>query len=337
MTSKALAVLTAIAAVVVMLASAPGPVLAQPVANIALPAPAPAKQLYPGCNNIALSFPDATPSATVLQAVTPGGAVDTMWRHSAALNKFEGYSAQFPQASDLLTVNFMDAVWLCMVDNLAAVQPPPAVVLPPPVLPVCNAPAVASFAANPSTITAGQATTLGWVAVTEADTLTIDNGVGQVTAPVVVTPAATTTYTLTATGCGGTTTYQTTVTVNAAPGPNANLEPTDLWIDWNDPNFPMYLTITNQYSENRSDFTAGIVCTLEMYPKGQSTNPGAQQGKVTMDLGQVSLSVGWGFSTEVYTQFSNFDLMNHDYVVYCTITPIDFTDAFWNSYLETFI
>ena len=336
MTSKALAVLTAIASVVVMLASTSGPILAQPVASIALPAPAAAKQLYPGCNNIALSFPDATPSATVLQAVTPGGAVDTMWRHSAALNKFEGYSAQFPQASDLLTVNFMDAVWLCMVDDLAAIQPPPAVVLPPPVLTVCNPPTVAAFAANPGTVTAGQATTLSWGAVTDTDTITIDQGIGPMSAApgsVLVSPLVTTTYTLTATGCGGTTTYQTTVTVNPAPGQSANLEPTDLWIDWNDPSHPVWLTITNQYSENRSDFTIGVVCTMERYhPKGQTNVPPV--ATQVMDLGQIPVTVGWGQTTDVNTGFSSFDLVNNTYIVYCTITPVDFTDPSWNSRLE---
>jgi hypothetical protein len=103
--------------------SAAPPVQAQPVATINLPAPGAAKQLYSGCNNVAVTFPDGTTSATVLQAVNPAGAVDTMWRHSAALNAFEGYSAQFPQASDLLTVNFMDAVWLCMAEGLSAIGP----------------------------------------------------------------------------------------------------------------------------------------------------------------------------------------------------------------------
>jgi len=330
--------MTVLATVVTLLASFHSLALAQPVASIALPAPAPARQLYPGCNNIGLSFPDGTPSATVIQAVTPGGTVDTMWRHSAAQNRFEGYSAQFPQASDLLTVNFMDAVWLCMAEGLAAVQPPTAVVLPPPVLQVCNAPAVASFAANPSTIAAGQATTLGWGAVTDADTLTIDQGIGPVTGPVLVSPLVTTTYTLTATGCGGTTTSQVTVTVNPAgpaPGQAANLEPTDLWIDWNDPNYPMWVTITNQYSENRSNFTVGVVCTLDAYhPKGQTNVPPV--GTLVMDLGQISVTVGWGQTTNVNTQFSSFDLVNYTYIVRCSITPVDFTDPSWNSHWEKF-
>lgn len=101
---------------------------AQPVAGIALPSPRGTVQLYPGCNNIALSFPDGTSSETVVQAVTPPGVVQTMWRHNAALNNFEGFSPAAPQASDLLTVNLWDAVWLCVAgaSALGPSAPPPA-------------------------------------------------------------------------------------------------------------------------------------------------------------------------------------------------------------------
>jgi len=110
-------------------------VRAQPVASIALPPPRGTVQLYPGCNNIALSFPDGTASQTVVQAVTPAGAVLAMWRHNAALSKFEGFSPAAPQASDLLTVNLWDAVWLCVGGT-----PPPAATtatpLPTPLPPI---------------------------------------------------------------------------------------------------------------------------------------------------------------------------------------------------------
>jgi len=90
--------LVAVAAVVVALLAAHGSaVRAQPVASIALPDPGGTKQLYPGCNNIGLTFPDGTPSETVVQAVTPAGTVQAMWRHDAALNKFEGFSPAAPR------------------------------------------------------------------------------------------------------------------------------------------------------------------------------------------------------------------------------------------------
>ena len=102
-----------LALLVTLLALGGSPVRAQPVASIALPPPRGTVQLYSGCNNIALSFPDGTDSQTVVEAVTPAGVVQAMWRHNAALNRFEGFSPAAPQASDLLTVNQWDAVWLC--------------------------------------------------------------------------------------------------------------------------------------------------------------------------------------------------------------------------------
>jgi len=87
---------------------------AQPVASIALPAPGGTEQLYAGCNLIAVTFPDGTTSQTVIQAVTPSGVVEALWRYNAGQNRFEAFSPSHPQASDLLTVDFLGAVWLCM-------------------------------------------------------------------------------------------------------------------------------------------------------------------------------------------------------------------------------
>jgi hypothetical protein len=103
-----------------LLALGGSPVRAQPVASIALPPPRGTVQLYLGCNNIALSFPDGTDSQAVVQAVTPAGVIQAMWRHNAAENRFEGFSPAAPQASDLLTVKLWDAVWLCV----GGVMPP---------------------------------------------------------------------------------------------------------------------------------------------------------------------------------------------------------------------
>jgi hypothetical protein len=75
-------------------------------------------------------------------------------------------------------------------------------------------PVISSFTTNPSTIIAGQGSTLSW-ATTGATSVSISPSVGTIGASgsVVITPAATTTYTLTATGTGGTATAQTTITV----------------------------------------------------------------------------------------------------------------------------
>jgi hypothetical protein len=118
-----------LALVVGLLALGGAPVEAEPVASITLPDPGGTVQLYPGCNNISLTFPDGTASQEVVQAVTPAGVVDAMWRHNAAENRFEGFSPAAPQASDLLTVTFLDAVWLCVTgappSETATPAPPP--------------------------------------------------------------------------------------------------------------------------------------------------------------------------------------------------------------------
>jgi hypothetical protein len=79
-------------------------------------------------------------------------------------------------------------------------------------------PQIEFFQVNPSSILAGQCTTLEWGAVTNATEATIDQGIGGVATPGSrnVCPPETTTYILTATGPGGVTTAATMVTVSAA-------------------------------------------------------------------------------------------------------------------------
>jgi phospholipase C len=79
---------------------------------------------------------------------------------------------------------------------------------------VKTVPPTVTLTADPTSILAGQSTTLSWNSE-NATTVTIDGGVGAVspTGTKAVTPTATTTYTATATGPGGTQTAQATVTV----------------------------------------------------------------------------------------------------------------------------
>ncbi|MCL4849901.1 MAG: hypothetical protein KJZ78_00785, partial [Bryobacteraceae bacterium] len=65
-------------------------------------------------------------------------------------------------------------------------------------------PVISSFTATPASIDSGNASTLAW-SVSGATSLSINQGVGTVTgaASKSVTPAATTTYTLTATNAAG--------------------------------------------------------------------------------------------------------------------------------------
>jgi OmpA family/PKD domain len=75
-------------------------------------------------------------------------------------------------------------------------------------------PVIVSFAPNPATVDFGQSSTLQWV-VQNATTVTIDNSIGTVglTGSHSISPAATTTYTITASNAVGTVTAKTTLTV----------------------------------------------------------------------------------------------------------------------------
>lgn len=75
-----------------------------------------------------------------------------------------------------------------------------------------------TITANPASIVTGASSTLSWSS-TNADSCTINQGIGTVntSGSATVTPTVTTTYTITATGTGGTATNTVTVTVTAAP------------------------------------------------------------------------------------------------------------------------
>jgi hypothetical protein len=119
--SIGLAVLATI--LVAFLAAQWSSVRAQPVASITMPDPGGTVQLYGWCNNIAITFPEGTPSEEVVHAVNPPDAVESLWRHSSSQNRFEGFNPQFAAASDLMSVHFLDAVWLCMRPAAGATAP----------------------------------------------------------------------------------------------------------------------------------------------------------------------------------------------------------------------
>ncbi|MDL1984383.1 MAG: hypothetical protein LWX54_09395 [Deltaproteobacteria bacterium] len=87
-----------------------------------------------------------------------------------------------------------------------------------------------SVAADPETIQLGESTTLSWSS-TGADFCDIKPGVGSVAAngSIALSPAQTTTYTITATGPGGTAIASTTVTViHPAPGASISADQTSI-------------------------------------------------------------------------------------------------------------
>ncbi len=83
------------------------------------------------------------------------------------------------------------------------------------------------FSVSPETITAGDATTLSWDSATNITSVKIEPDIGAVTVTgtLNVKPLTTTTYTLTASGCGGVVNKQVTVRVNPAT-PLPTLTPT---------------------------------------------------------------------------------------------------------------
>ncbi|MGB8645861.1 MAG: NBR1-Ig-like domain-containing protein [Anaerolineae bacterium] len=81
--------------------------------------------------------------------------------------------------------------------------------------PMPGAPVISSFTCKPCTLPAGNSAVLSWGAISNATSVTLDPTFGPVTAPgkQTVSPNATTTYTLAATGPGGVTKSTVTITV----------------------------------------------------------------------------------------------------------------------------
>jgi K319L-like, PKD domain len=89
-------------------------------------------------------------------------------------------------------------------------------------------PVIASFTATPSTINAGQSSTLQW-SVQNADAVSISSlGTVPASGTRSVSPTATTVYTLTATNASGTATRTATVTVQAGGGGPVVVFPSDI-------------------------------------------------------------------------------------------------------------
>jgi len=113
---------------------------------------------------------------------------------------------------------------LGMLSGCGKKVPPPPPPAPAPIPdnnpPSTTKPNIAYFSAEPTTVTVGQPSSLRW-SVTDATSVSIDGGIGEVSpnGRRGVYPTATTTYHLTATGPGGTTAADATVTVSAPPPP----------------------------------------------------------------------------------------------------------------------
>jgi hypothetical protein len=111
-------------------------------------------------------------------------------------------------------------------------------------------PIVSSFEANPTNISGGQSSTLSWN-VLGATTVTIEPRIGDVasTGTELVSPAATTTYTLTATNTAGSTTATVQVVVSAVPS----------------------LPVINSFTASPENITPGGSSTLSWNVSGATT------------------------------------------------------------------
>lgn len=103
--------------------------------------------------------------------------------------------------------------------------PPPPVTSTPSATTPAQRPVINSFAAEPSTIERGQSSTLSW-SITGATDMSITQGVGPVQSSGrrQVSPTNSTTYTLNASGPGGTDSRSVTVTVSSTPPPPPSSE-----------------------------------------------------------------------------------------------------------------
>lgn len=119
--------------------------------------------------------------------------------------------------------SLMLVVWLAMFAAGCKKKAPPPPPPPPPKVeappPPAKAPSI-TFTAEPTSVERGQSASLRWE-VTDANTVSIDQGIGTVQANGTrrVFPSDSTQYTLTATGPGGTQTATATVNVTAPPPP----------------------------------------------------------------------------------------------------------------------
>jgi hypothetical protein len=88
------------------------------------PASAPISvNLSTGCNAVGLTFSDGTAPSGLAGAITPAEAFESLWRLDNATGSFQAYVAASPQASDLISLQFLDAVFICTSGPAALAMP----------------------------------------------------------------------------------------------------------------------------------------------------------------------------------------------------------------------
>lgn len=80
--------------------------------------------LTTGCTNLTLTWPNGTSTSVVAAAISPTGALASIWRYDAAQGRFLGYTPAAPSfANDLLTVNRLEAVFVCVNSPATLTRP----------------------------------------------------------------------------------------------------------------------------------------------------------------------------------------------------------------------
>ena len=160
------------------------------------------------------STPTIASFAATPPTISPGGSSTLAWSVTGADAIAIDHGIGAVTGSSVTVSPAVTTTYMLTATNTAGSTTAQATVTvqAPPAKPV-----IASFTASPSTIPPGASSTLAW-SVTGADTIEIDQGIGQVAGSKwSVFPAVTTTYTLTATNSAGSSTAQATVTVQPPP------------------------------------------------------------------------------------------------------------------------
>ncbi len=205
----------------------------------------------PTTSTVALAWASSTPNngATISSyAIYRGLSTSSMAQVATTPNLAYTDTNLAPSTTYFYYVTAEDSV-----GNVSAPTPIASATTLPPI------PAIGSFVATPSSITAGQSSVLSWT-TTNATSLTIDNGVGNVTGATstTVSPTSTTVYTLTASNSAGTGTAQAVLTVSPdtqPPSVPANLAVTATtaasislsWTASTDPIYPSSQLIYNVF------------------------------------------------------------------------------------------
>jgi len=183
-------------------------------------------------------------------SINPGGTTTLLWNVTGATTvsidpgigqvDIAGTMDVQPTQSTTYTINAVNAAGVMTQTAAVTVTAP-------------NPPVIVAFMAAPDTVTAGQSANLQWN-VTGATTVSIDQGIGKVdvAGTKAVTPAATTTYTLSASNGAGSVSKSVALTVGPAGPPTIN-----------------------SFTADPAQIVAGQTSTLQWDISGQRTFPSA--------------------------------------------------------------